>query len=354
LCAVDARAVRYVECLKERDAGEAPMTVRAAIVGMGRWGQRLTLSIQGSSRIQFVAGVTRRVERAQEFADQYNIPLTPHLDDVISNRAIDAVVLATPHSQHPEQVLAAIAAGKHVLCEKPLALDTVSAERCIEAAQAAGVVLAVGMNRRFLPAVRDLMTRARTGDLGTLLHVEANYSANAIGFYPAGSWRLDPSEVPCGGLMGLGIHMIDSMIDLLGPVHSVVTVSSSRMLHDIDDVTAVLLEFACGASASLTTSLATPMCWRLQVFGSAAQAELRGITRLEITRRNDSPAQVFDFAPVDIERVELEAFADAVQGVAPFPVPLDDAYHGVAVCEAIVKSASCGKRVVLDPVLVAS
>ncbi|CAB3749193.1 Gfo/Idh/MocA family protein [Paraburkholderia humisilvae] len=330
------------------------MTVRAAIVGLGRWGRRLTLSIQGSSKIQFVAGVTRRVGRAQEFADQVGIPLTNQLNDVITNPSIDAVVLATPHSVHASQVLKAVAARKHVLCEKPFTLDCASAARCIEAAQAAGVVLAVGMNRRFLPAVRDLVSRAHSGDLGTLLHVEANYSANAIGFYSEGSWRLDPVEVPCGGLAGLGIHMVDSMIELLGPVRSVVAVSSRRMLREIDDVTAVLFEFASGASASLTTSLATPMCWRLHAFGSAAHAELRGIARLEVTRRNDSPAQVFDYAPVDIERKELEAFADAVKGEAPFPVSLADAYHGVAVFEAIVRSASSGERVELDPVLAAS
>jgi predicted dehydrogenase len=330
------------------------MTVRAAIVGLGRWGQRLALSLQGSSKIQFVAGVTRRLGRAQEFADSHGIPLTNHYDDVISNPAIDAVVLATPHSVHAQQVLAAVTAGKHVLCEKPFTLNRASAARCIEAAQAAGVVLAVGMNRRFLPAVRDLMTRASSGDLGTLLHVEANYSANAVGFYPEGSWRLKRTEVPCGGLMGLGINMIDAMIELLGPVQSVTAVSSSRMIPEIDDVTAVQLEFVSGATASLSTLLATPMIWRLHAFGSAAHAELRGITRLEVTRRNDSPAQVFDYAPVDIERMELEAFADAVKGHAPFPVPLDDAYHGVAVCEAIVKSASTGERVMLDPVLAAS
>src|ERR1700755_1477227 len=212
---------------RERACREARMTVRAAIVGMGRWGQRLVLSLQGSSKIQFVAGVTRRVGRAQEFADGHGIPLTNHYDDVISNPAIDAVVLATPHSLHARQVLAAVAAGKHVLCERPFPLDRASAARCIDAAEAAGVVLAVGMNRRFLPAVRDLMSRAKSGDLGTLLHVEANYSANAIGFYSEGSWRLDPSEVPCGGLTGLGINMIDSMIEMLGPVQSVVAVSSS-------------------------------------------------------------------------------------------------------------------------------
>jgi predicted dehydrogenase len=210
------------------------------------------------------------------------------------------------------------------------------------------------MNRRFLPAVRDLMARARSGDLGTLLHVEANYSANTVGSYSEGLWRLDPAEVPCGGLTGLGIQMLDLMIELLGPVYSVVAVSTSRMLREIDDVTAVLFEFACGASASLTTSLATPTCWRLHAFGSAAHAELRGIARLDVTRRNDSPAQVFDYAPVDIERVQLEAFADAVKGHARFPVPLADVYHGIDVFEAIVKSASSGKRVVLDPVLVAS
>src|SRR5258708_3942504 len=321
------------------------MTVRAAIVGLGRWGQRLVSSIERSKRIRIVAGVTRRVERAQGFADSKGFLLGDDYAAVLADPAIDAVVLATPHSLHAQQVEAAAAAGKHIFCDKPFTLDSASATRAIAAAEAVGVVLAIGFNRRFLPSMRNLVQRTRSGELGTLLHVEANYSANAVGFYGEDSWRLDRTEVPCGGLTGLGIHMIDTMIELLGPIRSVFALSTGRVLSEIDDTTAVLFQFKSGASASLATMLATPMHWRFHAFGSAAHAELRGPTRLELSRRNDAPPEVVEYAPLDLERAELEAFADAIEGHAPYPVPLADAFHGVAVFEAIVKSAESGQLV---------
>lgn len=268
------------------------MTVQAAIVGLGRWGQRLVTSIKGSERIRIVAGVTRHTERAQAFADAQGFPLGNDYASVLADPAIDAVVLATPHSLHAEQVMAAATAGKQIFCDKPFTLDSATAMRAVAAAQAAGVILAVGFNRRFLPSIRDLMGRARAGELGTLLHVEANFSANALGFYKEDSWRLDRAEVPCGGLSGLGIHMIDTMIELLGPVRSVFTLSSGQVLSEIDDTTAVLFRFESGASASLSTLLATPMHWRFHAFGSAAHAELRGPERMELSRQGDAHPEV--------------------------------------------------------------
>jgi predicted dehydrogenase len=323
------------------------MTVRAAIVGLGRWGQRLVTSIEGSDRIRIVAGVARGVERAQDFAAAKGFPLGNDYASILADPSIDAVVLATPHSLHAEQVVAAAAAGKQIFCEKPFTLDSASAARAIAAAQAAGVVLAVGFNRRFLPSIRDLVRRAKAGELGTLLHIDANFSANAVGFYKEGSWRLDQTEVPCGGLTGFGVHMIDAMIELLGPVRSVFALSTGRVMSDIDDTTAVLLQFESGASASLATLFATPMHWRFHAFGSAAHAELRGPARLALTRLGDAPPKEIEYAPLDTERAELEAFADAIEGRAPFAVSLDDAFHGVAVFEAIVKSAKRGQVVSL-------
>src|SRR5579859_2830062 len=125
------------------------MTVRAAIVGLGRWGQRLVNSIEGSDKIRIVAGVTRRVERAQAFAEAKGFPLGADYDAVLADPAIDAVILATPHSLHAYQVVQAAAAGKQIFCDKPFTLDRASAKRAVAAAEAAGVTLAVGFNRRF-------------------------------------------------------------------------------------------------------------------------------------------------------------------------------------------------------------
>lgn len=321
------------------------MTVRAAIVGLGRWGQRLVNSIEGSDKIRIVAGVTRRVERAQGFADAKGFPLGTDYGAVLADPAIDAVILATPHSLHADQVVQAAAAGKQIFCDKPFTLDRTSAERAVAAAAAAGVTLAVGFNRRFLPALRQVERLIAAGSLGTLLHVEAHFSVNAVGRYDDDSWRLDRAEAPGGGLTGLGIHLIDAMINLLGPIDRVFAQSTGRVLQEIDDTTSVLFHFRSGASANLTTLLATPTYFRFHLFGSAAHAELRGPDRLELTRLGDGGAEVTDFPPIDLERAELEAFADAVAGGTSFPVCAADAIHGAAVFEAIIRSAASGQPV---------
>jgi|SRR5579859_1240246 len=321
------------------------MTVRAAIVGLGRWGQRLVTSIEGSDKIRIVAGVTRRVERAQAFADAKGFPLGADYGAVLADPAVDAVILATPHSLHEGQVMAAAAAGKQIFCDKPFTLDKASAERAAAAARAAGVTLSVGFNRRFLPAIQELQRLVSSGSLGTLLHAEAHFSVNAVGRYDGDSWRLDRAEAPGGGLTGLGIHLIDAMINLMGPITSVYAQSTGRVLTEIDDTTAVLFRFASGASATLTTLLATPLHFRLHLFGSAAHAELRGPDRLELMRLEDAAPSIRDFPVIDIERAELEAFADAVAGRASFPVSAEQAIHGAAVFEAIIRSAADGRPV---------
>src|SRR5688500_20264468 len=95
--------------------------IRAAIVGLGRWGQNLVNSVQGKSdAIRFVAGATRTVAKAEAYAREKGFPLHDTYKKVLADPKIDAVVLATPHTQHAAQVVAAAKAGKHVFTEKPL------------------------------------------------------------------------------------------------------------------------------------------------------------------------------------------------------------------------------------------
>src|SRR6266513_1371311 len=107
---------------------------------------------------------------------QHGLEAVGALDVVLADPSIDAVVLATPHSLHCEQIVAAAAAGKAVFCEKPLALKKAEAARAIDACRAAGVVLGVGTDKRFFPSLRELLRMVKSGELGKILHVEAHFS----------------------------------------------------------------------------------------------------------------------------------------------------------------------------------
>ncbi len=318
--------------------------LKAAIVGLGRWGQVLVESVQGKSdAIQFTAGITRTPAKAADFTKKHGLSLDSDYAAMLKDPSIDAVVLATPHQQHADQIVAASKAGKHIFVEKPFTLTKASAAKSVAAADKAGVVLALGHNRRFLPAVLELKSRLKAGALGTILHAELNHSgASGLQFRPD-NWRADRKESPAGGMGAMGIHMVDMAINLFGPMSDVHAMSIRRAIAvDLDDTTSMLLRFQNGMTGYLATLAATTPTQRIEVFGTKGTIEIRN-ERFFTFRPIQGEPEHTDYPPFDKERAELEAFAAAVAGKAPYPLPNDEAIHGIAVFEAIVKSAETGK-----------
>lgn len=316
-----------------------------AIVGMGYWGRRLVDSVHGvnGAGIRFVAGCTGTPEKAQAWSAEKGIALHGSYHEVLADPRVRAVALATPHGQHAEQVIAAARAGKHVFVEKPLTLTRASAEAAVEACREAGVVLALGHNRRFLPAVAGMKAMLARAELGTLLHAEGQFSGPGGFAYKPGAWRADRAESPLGGMGGMGIHMVDMLINLCGRFRDVRVVSRRQVLPTIDDTTAMLATFEGGATCTFATLAAAPRFWRVALFGTDAWVELRGHEHLTVCRRAGTMEPVETVFPVsDIERAELDAFAAAVAGGPAYPLPLDEAVHGVSVFETMIRAATSG------------
>src|SRR6202000_1280724 len=169
-----------------------------------------------TTRLNVTRAVETDLDRPRDFCARHQLDLTNALDGVLADPAVDAVLLATPHSLHIGQVVAAAAARKQVFCEKPLALRRTDASEMFAACRKAGVLLAVGHNRRFWPSMRALREIVTGGELGSILHVEghnSNENSNAI----LGGWRLSPEESPGGGLTGAGLHVLDAFTNLVGP-----------------------------------------------------------------------------------------------------------------------------------------
>ncbi|HUF81016.1 MAG TPA: Gfo/Idh/MocA family oxidoreductase [Burkholderiales bacterium] len=321
--------------------------LRAAIFGMGRWGNRLTESVQGSEKIRFVKGISREPAHHKDFSQRTGIKVVSSYGRVLKDPEVDAVVLATPHSLHTKQIIQAARAGKHVFVEKPITLTRKSAEKAIEACRAAGITLGIGLNRRHAPSFIELMNRVRAGQIGDVLHVEGAHSGpTGFGLKP-GNWRSTRVEAPAGGMTARGIHALDAMIQVAGLVTSVFAYSEKRKLPadiDMDDTTSMLLKFASGATGSLSALFVTADFYRLHVFGTKGWLEIRGDTELFARGLEGQPERI-PLEAVDKERAELEAFADAVAERKPFAVPADEALNGIAVLEAIVASAAKGKPI---------
>ena len=148
--------------------------IRAAIVGLGWWGRNLVDAVRKSEAICFTTAHTRTAATVAEFCRQHDLLWVDDLDTILRDPAIDAVVFATPHSLHAEQIRRAADAGKAVFVEKPFTLSVADAQSAIGAAERAGVVLAVGFNRRFHPSMRMLREAVKEQRLGTIVTISAD------------------------------------------------------------------------------------------------------------------------------------------------------------------------------------
>ncbi len=340
--------------------------IDAAIVGLGWWGKTVVESVAGVSEdIRFVAGATGTLtDDISEFADQHGIRMLSSYDEVLKDPDVDAVVLVTPNSQHSPQSIAAAEHGKHVFCEKPFAMSKAEAEATVAAAENAGVTLGVGYNRRLHPEMVKLRDMIESGELGTILHLEATMTFPNALFLTPDKWRANRKETPCGGLMPMGVHAVDGMIDLCGEIDQVFCQSFRRAVEiDGDDTTSILFRMKAGMSAYLGTMTATGGGFNFQVYGSRGFVKLEGMTHIAgapseerrfglfgncTFKPTKGPAETWEAAKYDVSREALERFARAAEGGDAFPIPTAEMIHGTAVTDAIIKSAASGQPEKVD------
>jgi predicted dehydrogenase len=322
--------------------------LEAAIVGLGRWGQNYVNSVQGAStRVRFTRAVVRTPDKSREFADKHGLRLSTDYADLLADPAIRMIVLATPNSQHPAQIIAAAQAGKAVMCEKPLALTRADAERAVRACEKAGVLLGVGQDKRYWPSMRELKRVVDSGVLGEVLHIEGHFSNENASNKLHHGWRESPAEAPGGSITATGIHVLDAFINLIGPLRRV---SAQHILKrpppESLDTLSLTFEFANRVSGVLCGVRATPLFWRVHVFGNQGSAEAAGPNEL-IVRMSGGKVERRTFEPVNALRANLEAFADALEGRAEYPISTGQMVDVIAALEAIVASVGTGKAVEL-------
>jgi predicted dehydrogenase len=330
--------------------------IKAGIAGLGWWGKTLVEGVADSKDIQFVAGSARNhTDDIKAFAKQYRLELYKSFEDMLEAPGLDAVVLATPHSLHVPQTIAAAKAGKHVFCEKPFALSGAEAREAVDAVEKAGVTLGLGYNRRWHPEMTKLRNMIDSGELGIVLHVEATMTFPNALLLKADAWRGSKEETPCGGLTPMGVHAVDGMIDLCGPIDEVYCQSFRRAVTiDADDTTSILFRMKEGMSGYLGTMTATGGGFSFQVYGSKGYVRLEGMTHVAGAASEErrtrlfgnctfkpaqGPAKVWEADKLDVTKATLEAFARAAEGKERFLIPIEEMVHGAAVTEAIIRSA---------------
>lgn len=330
--------------------------INAGIVGLGWWGSHILSTVQGKSdKLKFVSAVEPQFDETSEIIIKNDLKLQPDLDTLLKDANIDAVVLATPHSLHEEQICSAAAAGKHVFCEKPLALTKESAQKSINMCEKAGVVLGVGHERRFEASMREIKELISIGVLGEIMHVEANFSHDMLSNLPPGSWRVSETESPAAGMTATGIHLTDAYINMFGKIKEVYAATALRNpANQNGDILSFHLKFESGVTGYFNSVLETPLYIRFCLFGTKGWVEAKnyhhpsnpGPTYLTICKK-----------PGEIEEKELdwedsvlmnfEAFADACLGNQEYPFSNEEKIQNIEVFEAICLSARKGNVVVI-------
>jgi predicted dehydrogenase len=328
--------------------------LRVAVIGYGWWGKTIVATLQSSAFIKVEMVIEQEAsvrEAAKALGEQSGFTVSSSYEDAVSNPNVDAVILCTPHKLHSAQITAAAKAGKHVFCEKPLCLTLDDAIAAVAACKAAGVVLGIGHERRFEPAIMDLRKRIANGELGTILQIEGNFSQDKFFALPPDNWRLSKELAPCGPLSATGIHLVDLAIAILGPAESVLSRLNTLASNFANgDSLAIMLGFKGGPTALISAILATPFDGRFTVYGSKGWIEIRDRTHPEnptgwdISMVFSGQEKVISFnEPHPTVRANLEAFAKGVLGISPYPVSTDEMLANVSALESIMKSAETGQ-----------
>ena len=324
--------------------------LNVAVVGMGWWGKIIVPLLKTSQKISVGKVVEVNPDSIADFAREQGVQVVTSYEDVLKDPSIQAVVLCTPHTQHTDQIVAAAAAGKHVFCEKPLSMTRADVLRAVAAIEKAGVALAVGHERRFEPPILEMMQIVKSGVLGKPLPVEATFSQDKFLSLAADNWRLSGKEAPAGPMTATGIHLLDLSVGVFGEADHVYASVKQLGSHLVNgDTLAILVSFRNGGHALISAILATPFDGRFAIYCNEGWIEVRDKTHPEAPEGwtmtqcfRGGRREVKEFPPVPGVLANLEAFADAAEGRAPYPVPREQMIANISALEAIFKATRSG------------
>jgi len=235
-----------------------PAPIRIALVGCGRISRNHFEAIERIDGLELAAVCDVVADRAQAAGERYGVPWFETFDDLLGSARFDAVALCTPSGLHPKHGMLAASAGKHVICEKPMAISLDGADQLVSACDAAGVQLFVVKQNRLNPAIQLLRRAVDKGRFGRI------YSANTTvrwtrpqEYYDAEPWR-GTWEFDGGAIMNQASHYVDLMQWLVGPVESVMakTATLARRI-ETEDTGVAVLRFRSGAIGVIEVTMLT-------------------------------------------------------------------------------------------------
>ncbi len=348
------------------------MPVGWGVMGAGGIADRRTIpeGIVPATNARLVAVMDVDEKRAREVSGKYGgVPWYKEEDALLSNSEVEAVYVATPTYLHCEHTLRALLAGKHVLCEKPMAMNLAECEKMIEAADDRGLKLAVGYMMRFHSWHQELKSMVEAGHLGTLVMGRAQLTC----WYPpiSGAWRQVPEQGGGGALVDMGSHCIDVLEMYLGRTVEVVAFTGTIVQnYPVEDTAVALIRFSSGATGFVDAHFNVPdeaSVNMLELYGSKGRVNGRGTIGQSSTgemtaclqaegkgyeaAQKRSGTEEIEITPsevVNIYQAQIEDFSDAILNDRVPAVPGEDGLWNLRVVLAAYESARTGRAVRLS------
>jgi predicted dehydrogenase len=327
--------------------------LKVACLGMGWWSDVLADAIVRSGKLKIAACYTRSEEKRANFAAKYACRAAPSYESILADRSIEAIINTTPNNVHLETTRAAAEAGKHVFLDKPIANTVADGRAITEACRKAGVVLALGYQRRREGHFRWVRKQIDDGVFGRLVNAEANISRDRLGKIDLSSWRYTAEGMPGGVMLQIGIHYIDVLEYLLGPIKAVSGSLAQLVLPgDNPDVASLIIEHENGALSTLNASYASASeYYVMNVYGKEASAYYDFHQGLRFLKRGAEKSEPVQVPKIDTFVDELEEFAAAVRGGPRPEMGGEGGTRSLAVIRAGIKSACEGRRVQVAEIL---
>ena len=310
--------------------------IKVAMIGLGWWGKKMTAVLQkAKGDIEIVCAADPN-QAAKEFAEANGFKQYSSEIEAFRHPGVEAIILATPHSLHAQQIKRAVAAGKHVFCEKPVALTRKEAEDAVDACSKNNLVLGTGHERRWEPPVAQMLSMARSGQLGRIQQVEGNFSHDKFTTLDADNWRLNESEAPVEGKTATPRRCSERRVTCA--FYAKVSRPRSRRATP---------------QACISDLMAAAFVSRFAVYGSRGWIDIRDKAHVEApaawvvtSAMAAGPIAITEVPPAEPVKDNLVAFARAIRGEVAYPITGEDLVNNISILEAIIASAERDGEVV--------
>jgi predicted dehydrogenase len=324
-----------------------------ALVGIGKLTQTQLIPALRATKIARLTGLVSghadkaRTVAAAEGVPERNIYSYDSFDRIADNPDVDVVYVVLPNSMHAEYSIRALRAGKHVYCEKPMAVTTAECEQMIAAAKKAKRQLGIGYRQHFEPFNTELIRIARARELGALKFMTA--TAGTIPVEP-NQWRLDKKLAGGGSMVDIGIYALQAVRRVAGEepvsVSARATITDRAKFKDIDETLAFSLAFPGGLLASCVSTYAAHVS-RVDVAADGGHFGLEPALYYHGIKGFRSDNKPFTFPDVDQFAAEMDDFAACVRDGKPTRVPGEEGLRDMRIIDALYRSAATGRDVKL-------